>query len=716
MVGNLIIISSTEETLATIGCYVYYIGLDITVVALLFFTMEYCRIKPSRANWHRWPIALAALDVLQLLANPITGHAFSIYQTIVSGFPYYALEPLAGQVFHRIVAYGIFFLSVGIFIYKTSRASRIYFERYAVILASMLLAGAWETYYIFSGSPIDQSMLGFGVFGLLVFYFSLYYKPFRILDRMLSRIVSSMSDAVLFFETNGTCIYANERVYALLGLDPSDKIPSTLLGDIQKVIGSWNHDFNSEWNELCRRGTDDDPRYYDVSMQQIRDEKKRHIGAALIVRDSTQEELKLQREKHLATHDRLTGLYNKEHLYDEVLRTIEANPEEKYLVVGLDIKDFKIINDIFSKDYGDRVLLNVADWLRSQTMPGMVYGRISGDKFGFIVPAESFDQQTFDAELRNNQIGDAGANYPIVIHLGIYELDEPGIPVSIMFDRAFMAIATIKHDFQIHIARFGKEMRERVIWNQRISGQLETAIAEGQIRPYLQPMVNDEGVVEGAEVLVRWIHPQEGFLSPARFIPVFESNGMIARLDKYMWECACQLLSEWSRRGIDLFLSVNISPKDFYFIDVYETITELVNRYNVDPAKLRLEITETVMMSDIENRLKILDELRANGFLVEIDDFGSGYSSLNMLKDMPVDILKIDMMFLYETKDQIKAETILRSIISLSDNLGIPSVTEGVETADQHDMLLKMGCRLFQGYFFAKPMPVEDFEKLMQAA
>ena len=158
-------------------------------------------------------------------------------------------------------------------------------------------------------------------------------------------------------------------------------------------------------------------------------------------------------------------------------------------------------------------------------------------------------------------------------------------------------------------------------------------------------------------------------------------------------------------------MSVNISPKDFYFIDVAEELKSLVKEYEIEPGKLRIEITETVMMTDVENRMKILEDLRSAGFIVEMDDFGSGYSSLNLLKDMPVDVLKIDMKFLAKTTDGYKAKTILQNILNLSDDLGIFSLTEGVETKNQLDMLTDMGCKLFQGFYFAKPLPVTEFEE-----
>ena len=190
---------------------------------------------------------------------------------------------------------------------------------------------------------------------------------------------------------------------------------------------------------------------------------------------------------------------------------------------------------------------------------------------------------------------------------------------------------------------------------------------------------------------------------------------MIATIDRYIWECACKILADWKKRkdGHEkLSLSINISPKDFYFLDIYEVITSLTAKYGIAHKNLRLEITESSVMNNASEHIKTINRLRKDGFTVEMDDFGSGYSSLNMLKDMPVDILKIDMVFLSKTDDYKKSKIILNSIIDMANNLDMPQITEGVETKEQFDMLKEMGCKLFQGYYFSKPVPLEEFEKL----
>ena len=714
IIGNIIIIATQDELLANIGCYLYFIGLDWTVITLLLFTTSYCGYKRNSHLWFKTLLCLVILDTIQLLANPITHHAFTLEPTVVDDAIYYSLVPFAGQVIHRVIAYGIFFVSIAIFVYKTFTVSRINVERYLVILLCMVFAGGWETYYIFSGNPVDRSMMAFGMFGLLLFYFTMYYKPYRLLDRMLARVVTTLDDIVLFFDYEFNCIYANTSAIRELGLESGDEGLAAARGVVEGYVNQ-PLALDREWSMKRRVTREGEQRYWTIEARSVLDSEERPYGYVLTIRDITEEEEKLAYEQRLARFDSLTGIYNKEYLYQQAEELVKTTEGKTWCFVAIDVKDFKIINDIYSKEFGDEVLKHIADFLRANPREHCVYGRISGDKFGYVIPAEVFDSQRTENLLLNFNIRAQDINQPIVIHMGVHEVETVDAPIDVMFDRAFMALATIKNDYQRRIAYYDDAMRDQVIWNQSISNALEDAIATGQIRPYLQPLVDADGTVEGAEALVRWIHPQEGFLSPARFIPVFESNGMIARLDKFMWESACRILKDWESRGIELFISVNISPKDFYFIDVYATIRDLVTRYEIRPEKLRLEITETVMMNDIDNRLRIIDALREDGFIVEMDDFGSGYSSLSLLKDIPVDVLKIDMTFLYQTKDAMKAQKILQMIINLSSQIGIRSITEGVETEDQLNMLVQMGCALFQGYYFAKPMPVKEFEESYRA-
>ena len=406
----------------------------------------------------------------------------------------------------------------------------------------------------------------------------------------------------------------------------------------------------------------------------------------------------------------MTGIYNKEYLFEMIKKTIIENPDERFCIIFVDVKNFKIVNDIFGTDFGDHALRCIADWIKSDVSSKCVYGRLAGDTFGMCIPIEEFDEERLEMELSDFIVVSGSMEHHVLIHLGVYEVIDINTDVTLMFDRAHLALSSIKDEYNKHIVRYDDNMRAKVIWDQKISAQLHEAIIEGQLQPYLQPIADNLGKVVGCEALVRWIHPEYGFLPPGNFIPVFEKNGMIVEIDRFMWKSACEILSKWKSEGIDMFVSVNISPKDFYFMDVTAEIKNLVKRFGVSPSKLRIEITETVMMDDAEKRMNILKEFRDDGFIVEMDDFGSGFSSLNMLKDMPVDVLKIDMNFLGKTTDDKRSQTILRNILKLTNELEIASLTEGIETEEQYKILVEMGCKLFQGYFFAKPMSVEEFE------
>ena len=707
VIGNLILVRSGEKDISQLGEYIYFIGMDLVMFALMRFTMDYCNIRFRRKSIKSIIYLLLTADIIQLLLNPITGHAFDNEAVMVDGFPYYRLVPFLGQAIHRILDYSILAAIILVFLLKSVKTSRFYSERYYVILITMVAAALWQTFYIFSRTPIDRSMVGFGAFALLIFYFTLYYRPLKLLDRMLAGIASEMSEALFFFDENGRCIWANEAGTQLSGLENErfEDAPQLL----QERFGD-EYQSQEECISSYVLGTGDDIKYYVLEKRSLLDEKKRLAGSFVSIRDNTEDQQKLKRKMFNSTHDSLTGLYTREYLYERIHEVLAARLSTEYFIIYIDVRNFKMINDIFSNDFGDHALQGISDWIKSWMSDNCVYGRLVGASFGVCIPVEEFDPAVIEESLSPFVVDNGSVGYHILIHLGVYKAVEPDMEVSLMFDRANLALSTIKDEYQTHIAYYNDEIRNKVLWDQHISAQLHTAIAERQLKPYLQPIVDKNGTVVGSEALVRWIHPTDGFLSPGAFIPVFEKNGMIVEVDKYMWRCACEILAGWKKMGSELFISVNISPKDFYFVNVVEEIKKLTAEYGISPSQLRIEITETVMMTEAELRMKTLNEFREMGYIVEMDDFGSGYSSLNMLKDMPVDVLKIDMKFLSKSRDDGKAQTILLNIINLSEDLGIDSLTEGVETQEQYNMLKDMGCKLFQGYYFAKPMPLEEFE------
>ena len=709
MIGNLMIIVSDARNVSIAGYYIYFLGMDLIMLTLGRFAWEYCRgIFKGRSQ----PIImyiLPALDAVQLLLNPFFGHAFDVELIEVQNAPYYRLLPFWGQNIHSIVDYAIFISVIFFFLIAAVRTAKIYRERFSVILIALMIIGLWQTFYIFSRTPVDRSMIGYGVFGILVYYLSIHYRPLRLLDKMLSNIAAGMTEALFVYGPLGRCIWANETGLRLLNLNNNDleEVPSRL-----KALFGQRKFTNKDWSDNRVVGTGDNARYYYIENHFVSEDSKHLAGSYLIIRDNTEEQLKIQRDIYNSTHDGMTKLYTKQYLFERIKKKLNDEKDTGFTAIFIDVKNFKIVNDVFGSDFGDKSLKQIADWMRKTMNDDCLFGRLAGDTFGALMPTEQFSamKDEFEKDLNCFIVSEGNIEHRLLIHLGVYEVTDRETDVSVMFDRAHLALSTITDNYKLHIAAYDNKLREKVLWDQKITANLAEAIKTRQIRPYLQPITDRSGRVVGAEALARWIHPQQGFMSPAMFIPLLEKNGLIVEVDKHIWRCACEILSDWKKQNKDLFISVNISPKDFYYIDVVSEIIGLAEEYGLEPEKLRIEITETVMMTDAAEKFRMMDMLRQKGFIVEMDDFGSGYSSLNLLKDMPVDVLKLDMKFLSGSNSAVRAKTIVRNIIRLSEELNIVSLTEGVETLQQYDQLSAMGCMLFQGYYFAKPMPREDFE------
>ena len=708
ILGNVMIIGTSDRSVAMAGYYLYFLGMNAVMASLVNFTNTYCR---GIGDGSRKPTAVyyvIAADTVQMLANLCFGHAFDVESIALQGLPYYRLVPHFGQTIHRVVDYGVFLCVCLIFGLSIVKTVRIYREKYTVILIAMLSIAVSQTYFIFSRKPIDRSMIGYGFIGILMMYLSIYYRPLRLLDRMLSDIVSDMPEAMYLYDAGNRCIWANEPGFRFAGV--TEKNVNKATEKLAEIFGK--KDFTEdEWNETRVIGEGEEARYYYIEKQNVRYKKKRIAGSFLSIRDETEEHRRMEREYYNTTHDGLTGLYTKQYLFESIRKRLAEDKETRYLVIYVDVKNFKIVNDIFGTAFGDMAIRQIADRIRRDVTDRSIFGRLAGDTFGIFMPVHHFSSEVLEEKLGNFVVADGTVEHRLQIHAGIYEITDPSMEVSVMFDRAHLSLSAIKENYKSHVSYYDLAIRERVLEEQKLCAEIQTAMERMQIRPYLQPIVDAKGEVVGAEALVRWIHPERGFMPPVKFVPLFEKNGLIVEIDRHMWRCACQKLAEWKGVHDDVFLSVNISPKDFYYIDVVSEIRSLVEEYAIEPRRLRLEITETMMMNGSEERLKIVEDLRQAGFVVEMDDFGSGYSSLNLLKDMPVDVLKIDMKFLSDRDEHGRSDTILKHIIMMAEELQMTSLTEGVETEKQYTDLVKMGCRLFQGYHFAKPMPVEDFEK-----
>ena len=709
VLGNLVIIFSVDQGIAEFGYNIYFLGMDFGVISLLFFTYAYCGFGKIQKSVRSIIYAVFALDVIQYILNPFFKFTFATEKITVDGRDYYRLIPYWGQHLHRIACYGLFIVSLVILIVVTARASRIYVEKYAVILLTMIITAAIETYYIFSRLPMDMSMIGFGIFGLLVYFFALRFRSMKVLDRLLASMASDMPEPIFFFDNDGKCIWTNEPGRQRVGVSKDDY--ESIKDNLKFLFDDIDLE-KTGWTKKLTVGTGDDIQYLELSMRSATDHEGRVAGSYLSIRDHTEEQLAIEREIYNSTHDSVTGLYTKEYLYEKVAKRLKNDTKTNYMIGFFEIANFNMINDVFGSEFGTYTVKKIADTIKATASEKTLYGRLTYDSFGILINKDIFDEEKLEKMLETFTVSDKTLEHHVLIYFGIYDLRQgTDVDVPLFFDSARLATTKIKDNYSKRIAYYDDQLRNVAIHEQLISNQLKGAIENREIRPFLQPIVDSRGMLAGAESLVRWIHPEEGFMNPGQFIPVFEKNGLISEVDKYMWRCACEILAEWEKRNIDSFISINVSPKDFYRLDVVSELKALVEEFDIDPKKLRVEITESAMTSDTLDMIKTVGKLHDLGFIVEMDDFGSGYSSLNLLKDINLDLIKIDMQFLRDSERNMKANMIIKNIINMSEDLGIDTLTEGVETAKQFEKLFDMGCRLYQGYYFSKPVSVEDFEK-----
>lgn len=410
-------------------------------------------------------------------------------------------------------------------------------------------------------------------------------------------------------------------------------------------------------------------------------------------------------------YDSLTKAYNRYGFYKNAQKLIKEHTDTEYCLILSDIKSFKLINEIYGENIADKILIDEVNIIRQKMKGNSVLGRLNGDIIAMVIPKEYLSEKEFSDMIKLLSDRYSNKNFRLHIYLGVYYIKDVNETIRQMVDKVSLVIMKSKGNMSNYILYYDENSYRNDIFKQQLIGEFETALNENQFCMYLQPQTDKDGNMLGAEALIRWNHPNMGLIMPGAFIECFEDAGLIYRLDNYIWEEAAKQLKIWKDSGYNYYISVNISAKDFYHIDVYQTFKNLVSKYGIDTDKLHIEITETALSEDKQAEHKTIERLHDEGFIIEIDDFGSGYSSFNFLKDVCADVIKIDRVFLKKSSHEERGEQILRSIISLSHDIGMDVITEGVENVDQLSMLAKMNCDWFQGYYFSKPIAVGDFEE-----
>ncbi len=416
--------------------------------------------------------------------------------------------------------------------------------------------------------------------------------------------------------------------------------------------------------------------------------------------------------------DPLTSLFNREFFYRYVEQYDLHHPDADMDALSLDINHFHMINELYGWDFGDEVLSNIGNKVRElMAERGGIAGRIDADMFLVYFPSGA-DYEKLQEELCKDLLAGKKSN-KVKLRLGVYPNVDRTVKIERRFDRAKQAADTIRDSYTRFVAYYDASLLQKELRNERLIESLDTAIAERQFKIYYQPkydITEEEPRLRSAEALIRWQHPEFGMVSPGVFIPLFEEKGLIQKVDRFVWEEAAKQMAAWREKyGIEIPVSVNVSRIDVYAPDFVDNFKALVARYGLRPENYFLEITESAYTEDSEQLLGVVEKVREEGFPVEMDDFGSGYSSLNMISTLPIDALKMDMNFIRNMRTRgSKNNRIIELMIDIAHYLGVPVVAEGVETQEQVELLRHMGCNIVQGYYFSKPVTPEEFETFIE--
>ncbi len=418
--------------------------------------------------------------------------------------------------------------------------------------------------------------------------------------------------------------------------------------------------------------------------------------------------------------DQLTGLYNKEFFYRYAVQLDTHHRENPTDAILMNINHFHTINDRYGKSYADNLLRSIGESILAVVQEtGGIACRSVADTFLVYCPHRTDYDSLLEQVLAHiNNTEAVQSENRVRIRMGVYANADKTLDIERRFDRAKLAADIVKGSFTRTIGIYDDSLHETEILEEQLIEDFPRAIREKQFQVYYQPKFDvrqETPVLSSAEALVRWRHPTLGMISPGVFIPLFENNGLIYRLDSYIWAEAAAQIRDWRKRlGIHLPVSVNVSRIDLYEPKLIELLRNITEQNDLCTHDLLLEITESAYTEDSAQIIDRVRQLRDIGFRIEMDDFGSGYSSLNMLSTLPVDALKLDMQFIRNAFKDRKDTRLLEAMIQLAEAFEVPTIAEGVETAEQVFTLKAMGCDIIQGYYFSRPLPTSDFERFLQ--
>ena len=436
--------------------------------------------------------------------------------------------------------------------------------------------------------------------------------------------------------------------------------------------------------------------------------------------------LVIRRKIHVIEYDELTGMPTPTKFKHDVRKVLKHAEPNEYMLISLDINDFKFVNDSFGYSQGNLILIELSNHFMQNKYKDEIVCRYNADNFIFFAKRTEFifiEDHVFNlTDVSKKLVPYLPEKYDLTFSASVYYIDDTAQDITLMVDKANMARKFARQNFATHrVIEYTKEMNDNMEWNKEITLNMNNAFANNQFKVYYQPKYSFETEkIIGAEALIRWKDPEKGLLPPDKFVPLFERNGFIQKIDMYVFDSVCRFLEGWKKAGVDgscphpLTISFNLSRNHLYNPDLIKELCSIKDKYDIGPNHIEVELTESIMFDNQKRLINVMNQIKNAGYSISVDDFGSGYSSLNLLKDIPADVLKLDKEFLSNVPEDSKETTIISSVIEMSKKLNMKTVAEGVETQNQAKLLRDMGCDIAQGYYYAKPITEEEYRSLLE--
>jgi diguanylate cyclase (GGDEF)-like protein/PAS domain S-box-containing protein len=555
-------------------------------------------------------------------------------------------------------------------------------------------------------------------------------------ELQLSASLFDVQESIMITDAHGVFLRVNQAFTESTGYSAED-----VAGKTPRILQSGHHDatFYTEMWECIRRTGNWQGEIWDkrkngeiypklltiTAIKAPNGTVTQYIGSHI---DITERKADADKIKQLAFYDPLTGLPNRQLMLDLLQHAFVSSQRSgrEGALLFIDLDNFKVLNDTLGHDIGDLLLQQVAQRLQSSVGEVCTLARLSGDEF--LVILEDLSEQPIEAAAQTRIVGEKilavlGQPYQLGSHefhctasIGAAIFSDHKLSYEELLKRVDIAMCQAKMAGRNTLKFFNPEMQEIINTRASLEKELRKALENQEFHLHYQVQVDSSANFLGAEALIRWIHPERGLVSPVQFIPLAEETGLILPIGQWVLETACAQIKVWEKNEFTraLILSINVSAKQFRQVDFVPKVKETILRYAINPKLLKLELTESMLLHDIEDIIKTMSVLKEFGVGFSLDDFGTGYSSLQYLKRLPINQLKIDQSFVRDLATDSDDKAIVRTIIAMAHGLKLNVIAEGVETQDQRQILLSKGCTHYQGYLFSKPVPIEEFEVLIK--